>query len=231
VVVDKDGKVLSLPRSLSRYSILLAPLYLGTTVDAAGWRPLGWLLDITSIAIFYLCIFNRATRQSLHDLATDAFVIDAPGNGGVSSPHFWRWHWAILGLVLLLFAAADCWMVRATSNEAMPELIAIQQALIQSGKVQGVPNVTLQENKVPPRIIRTLRATVVPKDPPTDYDRAAADLAGIMIKADPQAIHRDYVVLDFVEGFRFGFATYSIKRFVSHTPEDWLKLTAQSNAK
>jgi uncharacterized RDD family membrane protein YckC len=53
-VVDEDGNFLSLPRSLLRCSILLAPVYLGTAVDATGWWTLGWLLDAAGFAILYL---------------------------------------------------------------------------------------------------------------------------------------------------------------------------------
>jgi uncharacterized RDD family membrane protein YckC len=160
-VISRDGNSLSLPRSLLRYAILLAPLYLGTAVAAVGLRSLSWLMDTASFAIFYLYIFNWRTRQSLHDLATDAFVIDAPGNGKVMTPGFWPWHWAILGLVLILIANNGLFI--GTSNEALPELRAIQKAVIDSGKVQGIPNVSLEENTAPPRIIRTLRVTIVPK--------------------------------------------------------------------
>jgi hypothetical protein len=52
----------------------------------------------------------------------------------------------------------------------------------------------------------------------------ATEIAAIAIKADPLAMHRDFIVIDFSEGFSFGFAKYSNRRSVSHTPEDWVKL-------
>ena len=54
----------------------------------------------------YLMVFNRRTRQGLHDLAVGSYVIRAGDTGPVETKPMWKVHWAILGLLLLTLTAA-----------------------------------------------------------------------------------------------------------------------------
>ena len=45
------------------------------------------VMNVAGLAIVYLSLFNRCTRQSLHDLATHTFVVSAPGER-----HGGGWH-------------------------------------------------------------------------------------------------------------------------------------------
>jgi uncharacterized RDD family membrane protein YckC len=204
-VVDKNGNFLTVKRSLLRYSILLVPLSFGSPGISIGWISIDWLMGLVGFAIFYLYLFNRRTRQSLHDLATGAFVVDAPVNGKVRAQQIWPWHWAIIGGLLLLNLVATNVMAKFWHSGTVPELTSIEQALLDSGRVR-VANVTLEQKTVPPRIMTTIHVTVVPKNMPENYETAGAEIAEIVIKADSQAVHRDSITIDFVEDLSFGFA-------------------------
>jgi uncharacterized RDD family membrane protein YckC len=57
------------------------------------------------LALLYLFLFNRTTRQSLHDWLTGTFTVSATSDLNVSRlPPLWRPHLAIAGALLLLAA-------------------------------------------------------------------------------------------------------------------------------
>ncbi len=80
-VVDANDQLLSLPRSLLRYAVLGIPFFannLPVSPTAVMSTLLGYLLALVvfggMFATTYLYIFNRRTRQSLHDLVVGSYV-------------------------------------------------------------------------------------------------------------------------------------------------------------
>jgi uncharacterized RDD family membrane protein YckC len=143
-VVDKQGRPVSMKRSFLRYLILLGPVLLSSTVFPGSSRfgvatGIDWLITGIEVAIVYLYLFNRSGSQSLHDLATDTFVVSTESAGEVEVPRFWFGHWAILGGAALVGAVVlTGFENRISKSGSFAELTAIQQAVLNSGKVQSV---------------------------------------------------------------------------------------------
>jgi uncharacterized RDD family membrane protein YckC len=110
-VVDRSGQPISPGRSFLRYTVLGAPYFLNHLLIPPSllMSPIG--LPIVFIllgfggAIVYLYIFNRRTRQSLHDLVAGTFVTRTtpPGYvvGSIWRPHLivvGGWFMAVIGL-------------------------------------------------------------------------------------------------------------------------------------
>jgi uncharacterized RDD family membrane protein YckC len=92
-VVDTDGQSISVVRSFARAMILTTPFFLNGILNGLNGFP--FLLQTLSlpfalvlgidglvefggiISIIYLYLFNRRTRQSLHDLLVGTFVVNA----------------------------------------------------------------------------------------------------------------------------------------------------------
>jgi uncharacterized RDD family membrane protein YckC len=97
-VIDRYGKEISVGRSFVRYAILGAPFFFNQAVipQSAALTPMGYPLCFIIVgiggAIIYLYIFNRKTRQSLHDLAVGTFVVKAPDTAPVGFTSIWRGH-------------------------------------------------------------------------------------------------------------------------------------------
>lgn len=110
-VVDRLNRCISLPRSISRYLILAIPFYLnglpvnGLSGQVFGTYVLSFLVFGISLSVMYLYIFNRNTRQSLHDLIVGTYVVyddlDPQPIADFWQPHY-RFVGAILGLALVL---------------------------------------------------------------------------------------------------------------------------------
>ncbi|MCG8512004.1 MAG: RDD family protein, partial [Rhodospirillales bacterium] len=85
-VIDRTGEMLSPARSVLRFLVLWVPYFLNGVFFDAPFETMGmldYLLGLLIVfvvfggllAIIYLLIFNRRTRQSLHDLAVGSFVV------------------------------------------------------------------------------------------------------------------------------------------------------------
>lgn len=220
-VVDRQGNHLSLGKSYLRYAILLIPLLFGESVLPSY---LAWTTTIAGAAIFYLYIFNGRSRQTLHDLATDSFVVETNGIGILEGCRLWPGHWAILAVLGILGVVMTPILTR---TGPFPELLTIQSALLDSGKLRDV-GVMVQT--LSPGSKTGLRLTVTCKRKPLDYEKAGAEIVGIVEKADPDAGKRDFISVNFKEGFHVGMATFSNSRTLNHTPQQWEEIIrAHSN--
>lgn len=182
-----------------------------------------WLLFGTEVAIVYLYLFNRNTRQSLHDLVTQTYVVEAWHNGKVDVRPFWLGHWAICGGAafigaVLLVGFGD----NISQRGPFPELTAVQQAVLNSGKVESV-GASIQKEWGSKRTTSGLNVIVVWKGERSDTEKDATEIADIVLRTDPHAADRDYIAVIFREGFIIGFARSANSRSVSHSPAVWIK--------
>jgi uncharacterized RDD family membrane protein YckC len=227
-VVDRNGKSIPLNRSLLRYTILLAPFLLRSgAFPISGFfvskAILDWLMLVSTLAIIYLYIFNRTSRQSLHDLAADSYVVDADSIGAVESPPCWAGHWAILGGVSLATAALSLAPQNMVGQRGIfSELSAIQKAVLSSGDVQNA-GVYVQKNWANGDTKSGLTVEVVWRGKAPATEKAAAEIAERVLLADPHAMDRDFITVNSLEGFRIGLATFSKKSRISHDPATWMK--------
>ncbi len=115
-VVDSEGHCISVERSLLRSFVLFAPFMLnGVWFSGADPRPtptlvaLGALLSLIVIggmaSIAYLYLFNRPSRQSLHDLIAGTFVVVAAPQPAAITATTANIHRIVAGALLVLAAA------------------------------------------------------------------------------------------------------------------------------
>jgi len=220
-VVNAQGNHLSLEKSTLRYTILLVPFLFG---EAGLPSPLAWAVGLAGAAIVYLYLFNTPSRQTLHDLATGSFVVESPAVGIVEERRPWPGHWAILGLLGILSLIVTPLVTR---TGPFPELLAVQRALLDTAEFRDV-GVMLQT--VQPSSQTGLHLTVVCKNRPADYEKAGAQIVAVVERTDPQAAKRDFIAIDFKEGFHVGLARFSRTRTVNHSPQHWEDITrAEAN--
>jgi uncharacterized RDD family membrane protein YckC len=209
--VDAQGNHFSFGKSFLRYTVLLVPIFFGGILPTF----LSWLTSFALLAVVYLYLFNVRTRQTLHDLATGSYVVETLGTGAVKRSPVWPWHWAVLGALAFIGLVAPSLLNRTGT---FSELFAVEKALEQSDQFRDV-KVALQTNRT--HNTTDLRVTVICRYKPTDYERTAARIVGMVEQADPEAARQDFISVVFKEGFQVGFATFSNSRYVSHTPQQW----------
>lgn len=107
-VVDAAGRVMSLPRSVLRASVLVAPIMFSGTIlvmsDASyGERAASGLMGGLAAASFYMVALNRSTRQGLHDLASGAFVVRGRASRqAMNGLTLWRAHLPIAAIFVVI---------------------------------------------------------------------------------------------------------------------------------
>jgi uncharacterized RDD family membrane protein YckC len=132
-VVDGDEETIAVGRSFARYCVLGVPFFLnGARLPAELMTaPVSFLISLIvfggGLAVIYLFVFNRESRQSLHDLASGTFVVDSHAPKQVPGA-IWRPH---LGVVAALALAAAV-LPEIMSNRAAEEPI---RGLIRAAEV------------------------------------------------------------------------------------------------
>src|SRR5271154_1818081 len=205
-VADVHGDPISLQRSTLRCCALVTPFFFGNVqfTCTAGFcaltTVLAWLLGAWEFAIAYLFIFNGKTRQSLHDLVAQTYIIDAElwplqhakptvtnpdpvvgwfGSQVVTREQIWTIHFIIVGAILLTLGLGG--MFASNKVEEMgpfPDLLAVQSAILQSGKVRTA-GVTIKHDWTNGRTSNSIVVTVTPSNAQTDDKAQAQEIAAI----------------------------------------------------
>jgi len=226
-VVDAEGKSLPVSKSLLRYAILWIPIALN---GANMPNPFPVVVDIALFFIVYLYVFNRRTRQSLHDLAVGSFVVHAATAGQPIHQRMWKPQWVIAsGCVVIGIVASVLFSTMIKGVGPFPELFAIQQQIAASGKVRQV-GVQATANWSNGETSHSIVVTVVWNGKPIDYEKAAAELAAIALRADPSLVKRDALQISIHTGFNLGLATGGLSRSFSHSPSEWQQLVSPATS-
>jgi len=248
-VVDMHGETISPARSGLRFLMFATPVFLtkvtfvgnelAATLDALIARLLtAWILiDI------YLFVFNRRTRQSLHDLVAATYVIEtsrwltphgnqqepfgsstaAESNPSplVTSQRVWLGHGKIIlvGLTACLVFDIAIWP-SIVSMSSLSEMDQIRQAVLRSGKAQAAA-VKLSMNWGSNHAIRHLHVSYVPTSESADEIKQAAEIAAVVLEASPKVMGADVLDIAKLRTADFGFLNYSANNIISHTPADW----------
>jgi len=228
-VVDREGRTIPLGRSSLRYAILAAPIFLNQlafpTTIALTWvgAVVGWVIFGLGGAIIYLYVFNRKTRQSVHDLAVGTFVTRTAPLGPVER-HIWRPHLIVVAawsLAMLVAAVA----APAISKSVLPDgVLASVKALEATGNFHTVSvMVGTSWQSGTPRETTYVRTFAVLKQPPTDDVAVVEDTARRLIRAYPDANNVDLIAVDLSYGFDLGIAR-GFRTFGSaQSPDEWTR--------
>lgn len=146
--MDADGKTIAVWRSLVRFCVLAAPLFLNG-LALRGGAVFSWWMIVPGVAVFgfgpailYLIVFNRRTRQSLHDLIVGSYVVRAGHESG-AKPSIWKGHYVVLAIVLLIITLALVAAGRLlSSSDAVRESVAAYNGITQEQEVESAQVMT-----------------------------------------------------------------------------------------
>ena len=142
-VVDGNNQTISLGRSLLRYCVYGIPVALQVDfLPADGsffWvlYPIGALIIGGSFSILYLYVFNRRTRQSLHDLVVGTYVVYA-GAQQEEVREVWKPHLVIVALLFIVGFISPRAIFIVFSSGEFEQMLATRAALMQEPGVNTV---------------------------------------------------------------------------------------------
>lgn len=234
-VVGSEGETISLPKSLLRYSVLGLPFFLnGAPVNPSLMENpivivlLGLIVFGMGGSIIYLYIFNRKTRQSLHDLVVGTYVVN--NNQTLVTEPVWKGHFVTIGI---LFAAivvgAGVFIPKIAKKQIFADLLTTQEQIQLSGIVHYSTVVTgtswsYNSNSEEKTKHTYLAINASLKQRPTDFDTTIKEIAKIVFASYPTISEKDSLSINAIYGYDIGIARAWRNQNHHYSPEEWKRL-------
>jgi uncharacterized RDD family membrane protein YckC len=244
-VVRRDGHTIGLFRSLVRTVVFWTPFYLNGVYFASLRIPglpndprIGIALAIAdAIVVFggmfliiYLYVFNRRTRQTLHDLIAGTFVVREASVDIPIAARFWKGHLAIAGvafalvLVLPLGLSSYFWGSSfQNSNKLLDAVLArpgVASAQIATNTMVGQ---SFGTGKPTSFASTTLNVVVQARGIPISTTAMENDIAATVLQMDPRILGQQNLSVKVTYGYELGIWSWSTGDQFTGTPQDWSK--------
>ncbi len=212
-VVDSDNQAISLVRSTLRYIVLATPFSLNGA-HFSNEAMLSFLIYPLSLTIFggilsiiYLYIFNRVTRQSLHDLAVGTFVV----NANIEKKEIgkvWKTHLVVVTVLFVAAAIVPAFTGKMAQNEPFKEMLAVQSALSNEPGITyaavTTSTATFSSSNEGTRTTTYVTAQAVLSSNNVSDVEFARQLAAIVVKNYPEAMNKDALRITLTYGYDIG---------------------------
>ena len=233
-VVDAHGRALSPALGAVRFAVFGVPYFLTGAALPLGLATFagGFVVAVLGLggvlALAYLLVFNRRTRQSLHDLAVGACVVRVPVHdpARLAPPavELWRGHRVITAVLVLLAGGIPLlfpqWMHAPLSADlqALDRRLAAEPGL-RSVNVFALANHRYGEDVDGVRHELLVQATLV--SPVVDDVALSTRLAGMALAGFPEANRLDEISVRLAHGFDIGIASNWTANELALTPAQW----------
>lgn len=222
-VVDAQGEPLSLQRAFLRYTVLGVPYFFNNLPLSATTMMSPVVIGLLSLvvggagfALVYLYVFNRRSRQSLHDLVVGSYVVRVqPEATRADFPPIWRGHLVVIAVVTLLSLGAPAVVNRLVRTDLFAGLMPLYQTLETQPHVMnaGVTRGWAASTGHP--TTHYLSAQLRVDAPITDDAGYARDIAQVLAKGDPHFSEEDVVTVGLSYGYDIGIASWWTRRAYS----------------
>jgi uncharacterized RDD family membrane protein YckC len=243
-VIRRDGRTIGPFPAFLRTIIFWTPYYLNgvfiKSVHIPGVPPsphvdmaISILLALVVfggiVSIAYLYLFNRRTRQSLHDLVAGSFVVRTQNVSAPVRAHFWKGHLAFAALACLVAAAIPLTFIAYLSGTSLGKVLnktsVIQAAVLAypgADTAQVSAGTFYASSLNGPSITRTtLTVNVRMHSVPTSMEAAQDDIAGIVLKTDPSILDQQNLQIGVAYGYDLGIFRWTVASNRAGTPEEW----------
>lgn len=228
-VVDSDNNNINVLKSFLRYCILGTPFYLNNarfTEDLLS-SPFLYLLSFVIfggfISIIYLYVFNRHTRQSLHDVIVGTYVT----NKGSSATHIvpiWKFHYAVVVFLFIAAAVAPYFTMQLAQQEPFVDMLNVRTEVMKDPVVvyaninEGVSTVTTTESGTSETTYITVQAFLEKDDIANEF--IATDIGKTIINNHKNATSKDLIQVTLTYGYDIGIWSYWKNHNHQFTPND-----------
>ncbi|HKK01091.1 MAG TPA: RDD family protein [Desulfuromonadales bacterium] len=233
-VIDAAGSgPIPLARAALRYLVFSLPFFCNNLTLPFNNQTLVLLLGLIVFGMggvaVYLYLFNRRTRQSLHDLATRTLVVRSKPVGAPPAATIWRGHLVAAGLWIVLIGGGSLSGVsRLTQMQPFPDLLALQQSLL---KTPGISAVRVGSGVLYGDGEKSgwTTVTVTVNERKLYSEETADQVAAITLSQYPEAKQRSRLTVTVVYGYDIGISSAWKSINYSRSPEKWArKLNIQS---
>lgn len=215
-VVDSNNSPISLGKSILRYFILAIPFSLNGA-QFSNEAMLSFLMYPLSLIIFgglfsilYLYIFNRVTRQSLHDLVVGTYVVSTNVEKQTTG-NVWNVHLAIVALLFLAAAVVPAFTAQLAQSEPFKGMLSVQSALSNDQSVVyatiSTGSSTFSSTNEGTKTTTYVSSQVFLRTNNVSDAELARRLAIIIAANYPEALQKDTVHINLKYGYDIGIAS------------------------
>lgn len=215
-VVNSDNQPIDVLRSFARYSVLGIPFFLNgahftnEALSSFWLYPLSLVVFGGGISIVYLYIFNRVTRQSLHDLVVGTFVVNA-NTEKQEIGAIWRPHLLVMGVLFVIAAIVPMYTTNLAQSEPFRELLSAQTALINNSSVSyatvSYGQSSFSSSNEGTKTTTYVSAQVFLKQNSVSDVKLARQLAEILTSNYPESLQKDVVQINLTYGYDIGITS------------------------
>jgi hypothetical protein len=163
-----------------------------------------------AFSIIYLYIFNRTTRQSLHDLLFGTFVVNV-GIEKNNVGNLWRPHLIVVCLFFVVAAIVPFLTSNLIHQESFADLMNSREALMKNPSVSNAAifygKNTVTTEKTGTKETTYVSADVFLKKNQTSNKELAHDLAKDLVNNYRQAMTKDVILIKLVYGYDIGIVS------------------------
>jgi uncharacterized RDD family membrane protein YckC len=229
-VVDSNDSLITMGRSSARYLILALPYFLnGAPIPPKllfGWVGLlfSFIVFGIGLSIIYLFVFNRRTRQSLHDLVVGTFVVKTERLTEAPKPKIWLGHYVIVALLLIASICAPLLLKGLVNKAPFKELLPLQTSLMNLPDVRYASvfaGKSFFSDSKGTRSVSTVSVAIQVNKRIEDYDAFTNRIAKVVFEGYPGATQKDQLILNVIYGYDIGIARSSFSRGYNFSPAEW----------
>jgi uncharacterized RDD family membrane protein YckC len=226
-VVSTAVAPLGIGKALLRAAVFHIPYFLNNASLGAGYTNLvlpsiqGLLIFGLGGAISYLYVFNRRTRQSVHDLLAGAVVVRARTVPVPALAPVWKGHMAIVATLLVVSIGALAYLQARFQDSVLQPLMLVQQQVIRmpgvrdAGVFQGTSWATGNQRA------NFLTVRAVTGIAPAEEQALAGRIAAIALATYPAARQLDTLSVTLVRGYDIGIASHWDTKTFDGPPGAW----------
>ncbi|MCP9748187.1 RDD family protein [Lacihabitans sp. CS3-21] len=231
-VLDTEGNLIGIDKSFLRSLILSFPYFIAN-LPIPGLPELGVLniiktLILSSIVlgVIVIYIFNKQTRQSLHDLIAGTYVATIFRY----EEHFKlrkisKFPFYILGGLITLMICISIYV----STLRIPQLKTALDIHAKISKLDGIINagVTNNTSNINGEITHSLQLNLSVQNIPNneiENDKIVKETIQTVLKNVPKVDDFDFIKVTLIRGFDIGIASQNTSKSVSQSPNAWREL-------
>lgn len=230
-VVNNNNQPIDILRSFIRYSILGTPFFLSGTHFTNEMMPSLWIYPLSFVifggifSIIYLYIFNRVTRQSLHDLAVGTFVVNSNNDNQEVGEAIWRPHLLIVSGFFLIATIVPTFTSTLTQDEPFKGLLETQAALTKYPSVNYATvfdgTTTYSSIKKGTSTTTHINSQIFLKENSIDDVGLARNLAEIIVTNYPESLSKNTIQIELTYGYDIGIASFWNKHTHNFDPSEF----------
>ncbi|WP_051305320.1 RDD family protein [Desulfogranum mediterraneum] len=239
-VLARHAHSLSIPQSLLRYLIIGIPYFLNGARLSGNALHSGWIY-LLSLSVFglgfsivYLLIFNRRTRQSLHDLLVGSYVVKKEGHSDTPAKTVWPVHYAICGILVIASLALPYLTARLAQRDQFAQLLEVQARAETLAPVTHASISNGQTTFTPfsgtPATTTYISCQVYLDKNTTDNEPLAAEIADIILSSHGEAELKDLIRITLTYGYDIGIASFWQSKQYAFSTEEWRVRAKQATA-